>query len=541
MYPVTFLMVFCFLIPGFFLCKGKIEYVILYSCLFYYSNILLINLTKLNIKFLITIIFVEIISFLIFNFKNTKIIKIPKNLYNCISFVILISIIMGFFLPYFNFSDAMYHYSFLRKILTEQKFINFSPFYGSEFYDIRYSYSFVIPLYSFFVKLLNNIFSLNSSIRYVWNSSSIFVYILSVLSWFICIKSYYGKKTAKISIFVFTILFFGISSDLWNGLAFSLSIYPLSFALFIMLPIILYVLKQNNRYLLIILGFVLSGIHIFYALLFLFHIIIYSLIKKRYFYIFCYILGILPITMLKFYNFNIQNEFFNNITSISYNYLFKHSMNGVSGYINVILFFVFMIFYKIFKKRKFIFYLYIASIILILITPLFSKIITLNSQKLLRIYQIIPPVLYFSPVFLIFYKRMKKTIIFVFIVFLLITTFNLTIKSNKSTLKQALAIEKILINADLKGKILCDPSFSMLITSFTSAYAISVLPEYSAPSVKNIYERQKAYDMFLQKGEIIFECDYVLILPEHKIFAEKYKNKINIGKDFYLIDLKKGE
>ncbi|MGM0608057.1 MAG: hypothetical protein ACQESP_06540 [Candidatus Muiribacteriota bacterium] len=536
-------MLFFILGAGFLIKPGSlfIEKVF-YGFFYFYLLIFFSTLFQINLNLTIFIIFAGLIFLFIYRGKKNQLSidffkrRIPRFFF-IVPVVCFIFIFAG---TYFSFSDSMYHYSRINKILAENYFINFSPFYGPQFFDLRYAYGFTSPFFGIFSRLLT-FFNIEKgeAVDIIYNSTHIFLYILSVFSIYGLSKKIYGKKTAGLSIFVFSLIFIFIKSYSYHGYGFSLSSYPMAFMVYLFFYVIFFNSFYKSQKECLMIGFLSAGIHTFYHLLF-FPLMLASAFfkkKKKYNFVF-YVLGGLPLYLLRFIPANTtENLFFNTSAQINRWNNFNFSGISVPGFLPVVSLIVFFFTYKIYKKRKGVAFLLFFATIVSFIAPEVSSLIQFNSQKFSRIYQLFPVILILSP-FLTFIMRKKRFIIILLIIFILFTGISKAyiLRENLYTTSNLKELRQVFSQLPEKKKILADVETSMLIASFSDAYTVGVYREYSAPSVDNIKKREEAYAYFLKFRENKFSADYVLIIPTHREFFKGIDYK-ELGKGFGLLEL----
>jgi hypothetical protein len=546
--PLSVLLILLFILPGvLILNKPSIPLFPIYSTNFYFLNILISNIFNFKLRTTILLMSVQFLIMIVLFYKNAfKFLKLNFN-FKLLNIFLLIILFMCFFKTYFNFSDSAYHLSFLNKILSNNKFLNSDPFYGENFYDIRYSFSLFIPFLSLFLFSIKNLFINNiEAVKTLWNSTHILIYFLSLVSIYSVSKKEFGKKTAEISLFLFSIFFLFIKSNLYNGFGFSLSNYPFSLSVYVFSFLTIYVLRRKLKKEIFLISFINSGIHIFYwglYLIFFITEIIYTFIKEKRVkleLLLIYLVGGVPVILFKFINNpKILNAFFKDSVLIDRLFNLKYFGIGIPGFLPIISLLCMILCYKIFKKRYYFPIVGILLVLISLISPELSKVIKINSHKFKRIYQVFPVVFLMPPIFIFMKRKFKKTIIVLCILTFISGFYFVYSKKNISTLNSIPHnVIKIIKNLPNKSLILSDANTSMLIPCFSNNDIVYVHKQFTAPSVNNIKQRANAFDNFLLTGENSFNADYCLIAPNKRKKLNTKLKLLELGGGFCLIKLK---
>lgn len=547
--PLLFFYIGLSLISGLALSrKNDLLISFLNGLVFLFLHILVVNVFQIPVIDLFVFNIGEIIAFIIILIRKRPKIVLPDKYFLCL--ISFFSFLLIFKEVYFNFSDALYHFSFLRDIIRLDRFSNFDPFYGKDFYDIRYSYSFYIPFLSIpYITLIKLGKSINQATSIILDSSSIFLYLISSFSVYYASKRYFGIISARISAFLFTVVFLFVKSNQYRGVGFSLSAYPMALCVYFMFPLLFYILKLKEKRNIIFYSFLLSGIHIFYWGLFFIIPLIEFFIKRsksKLNSLLLYLLSGVPVLILKFYNgMSINNDFFTETLNVNRFQNFLYSGIGIPTLFPLISLLMIMCFFNIYRKRKLFLYLTFFAFFISFFVPEIIRFVKVNPQKLKRIYQLFPVFFIISPALTFFVRKNKKFIRPILIIIFTAGIFHfIFIQQGLSVYSQ---VPQRIVNGfesmPKESLIVSTPMDSMLIAGLTSCDVVSVPVEYSAPSVDDLKRREDAIYTTILKGDNEFEADYALIpIRGEPVLMEaisKRKDMVKIGGSYWLVDLKK--
>ncbi|MFW5781760.1 MAG: hypothetical protein ACOCWO_00555 [Candidatus Muiribacteriaceae bacterium] len=536
--PFAFFIIFAFMAGGLFRVRAASLRIALGLCVIY-VHIFLFNLFSLNIDILLYILIFEFFVLSIYLSEDLKAFKSADRIF-CLIITAFFSVLL-FRHCYLNFSDSMYHFSSLRRMVHMNEFFNHSPFFGPEFSDIRYSYSFYVPFQAVNVMMLRMLpGSVEMPSAAIYSYMHIFLYIISSIAVYDVQKKYFGRFTALITVFFFSVFFSFVRAMDFSGYAFSLSAYPSAFSVYFIFPVLLFIIKEKkiSSAVIFLIGLVAAGTHVFYWTAFLlisaFSFLYYRDIRKTVF--FC--LGGLPVVFIKIAGYEgVSNSFFGTAPDFSPFYNMFRWGNGIT--LPLSLFALPILGFALLRRRE---PFMTTGLIIVSVTgflaPFIAQHIIINPHKFQRIYQFSPALFLIGVPLTFLLRKYRKIFLFIVISIFITGCASLFLRAEKNTIYSFDPdIISVFQNFPQNKKVLADPETSMLMSCFSYSWAVSIYPEYASPVVPDIIDRQTAWEDYLRTFDNRFNADYVIVPKGIKLSAPD-SLVTDTGGKFWLLKIK---
>ncbi|MFA7578447.1 MAG: hypothetical protein WC002_10320 [Candidatus Muiribacteriota bacterium] len=552
--PVAVLAVGIIALNGFLIsCKREITQILVYGVSFFYIKILGGYFFGAKLSSILIYIAIET-SILILYFIYRKSYRDHKYIIQetfptyVLTYILFFAVILSFFSTYYNFSDAAFHYSLINKTILEDRLINHDPFYGSDFYDPRYSYSFIGPLSALLSRLvmvtgLERI----DSINIVWDSFHIILFFLANLVLYEVVTIYSGKKTAFNTLFIFFILFVLVRASGYRGYGFSLANYPSAWMVWLFFPVYFLFYKTSTKIDIIFLSFITGGIHLFYNIFF-FPVILLGILtknkKRRNDYIiksalYTGVTSIFVYVKYFYHSFKTENTFFISSLNIDRWFNFSNAQILIPGFLPVLSIIILFYFRNLFKRKRIFFIWFGIVTVFAFFAPEISGFLNYNTQKFNRIYQLFPVLFVIPALFTLLWRKYRKYYVYVMLFILIAGTVKTYFFMPESGVEHIKPLAKIFSKIPEKSLVLADEEVSMLISSVGLSDVVYVYREYSSPAVSEIELRQGAFYRLLTTGDNYFKADFAVIPPSKREFINNNIDFKDIGGGFCLIELKK--